>query len=136
MRHPSSHLAVPHLVGAVLLISSAALCSSAAQTPASEIPRPALPAPPVADNAPPSAFLRAAQTAMITGRLGEAQEALEMAQTRMLDRSVPLFQTGQPSPNPAVKAVANAIQALVSGDRETALRHIQTAMATADDVAR
>ena len=41
----------------------------------------------------PSDYLRAAQGALAAGRIAEAQEALEMAQTRMLDRSVPLGQT-------------------------------------------
>jgi hypothetical protein len=96
----------------------------------------ALPAPPVDANAPPTAFLRAAQSAMLVGRNGEAQEALEMAQTRLLDRSVPLFQTNNPSQNPAVREISLALQSLAVGNRETALRHIQAAIATADQVAQ
>src|SRR5579871_6822426 len=48
---------------------------------------PSLPAPAVTSNQP-SDFLRAAQGAMAAGRTGEAQQAMEMAQTRLLDRSV------------------------------------------------
>ena len=99
-------------------------------------PRLALPDPPVADNAPIGAFLRAAQTALITGRLGEAQEALERAQTRMLDRSVPLFQTNNPSQDPGVTAVTQALRALAAGDREATLRHIQAAMQVPGDATR
>ena len=58
---------------------------------------PNLPAPDVGPNAPPRAFLVAARSALLAGRTGEAQQALEMAVTRTLDRSVPLFQTGVPA---------------------------------------
>lgn len=91
-----------------------------------------LPAPPVSENAPVAEILRAAQSAVVTGRRGEAQEALEMAQTRLLDRSVPLFQTNTPSQDPGVAAVSQALRALAEGDREATLRHIQTAMRVAD----
>ncbi len=121
-------LAAPIL--AALAIASPALAQSEPQ------PRLALPDPPVADNAPIGAFLRAAQTALITGRLGEAQEALERAQTRMLDRSVPLFQTNNPSQDPGVTAVTQALRALAAGDREATLRHIQAAMQVPGDATR
>ena len=110
--------------------------SYAGSTDSQGVALPALPEPPVGENAPPSSFLRAAQSALITGRTGEARQALEMAQTRMLDRSVPLFQTDKPSANPAVKEVSMALEALSGGDRQAAMRHIQTAMQTADEVAR
>src|SRR4051812_15455407 len=49
---------------------------------------PNLPAPPVGADSDPVAYLRAAQAALQAGRTGETQQALEMAQTRLLDRSV------------------------------------------------
>jgi len=97
---------------------------------------PTLPTPALGEDAPPSAFLRAAQSALIAGRTGETQEALERAQTRLLDRSVPLFQTNNPSENPAVGQIREALRSLSQGDREGASRHIQTAMAIADQTAR
>lgn len=97
-----------------------------------DAPQPALPTPMIAENAPVTEILRAARTAVITSKRGEAQEALEMAQTRMLDRSVPLFQTNNPSQNPSVAAISQALQALAAGDREATLRHIETAMGAAD----
>lgn len=121
-------LAAPIL--AALALAAPALAQSDPQ------PRLALPDPPVADNASVATFLRAAQTALITGRLGEAQEALERAQTRMLDRSVPLFQTNNPSQDPGVTAVTQALRALSAGDREATLRHIQAAMQAADTAPR
>jgi len=87
-----------------------------------------LPPPSVDDNARPSEFLRAAQTSLIGGRTGETRQALEMAQTRMLDRSVPLFQTQNPSEDRAVRLIAQALEALTTGDREACIRLIQDAI--------
>ena len=92
---------------------------------------PNLPAPSVDENAPPSAFLNAALTAVVSGQLGEAQEALEMAQTRMLDRSVPLFQTHTASDNPAIAQIGKALEALRAGDRAGCMRWIREALDTA-----
>jgi hypothetical protein len=90
-----------------------------------------LPAPPVGENASAQDFLRAAESALVAGRNGEAQQALEMAQTRLLDRSVPLFQTHTPSANPVVAQIAEALQALKSGDRMRTLTLIQAAIPNA-----
>ncbi|MGE0226128.1 MAG: hypothetical protein AB7F35_24295 [Acetobacteraceae bacterium] len=89
---------------------------------------PGLPTPPLSENARPTQFLRSAQGALAAGRTGEAQQALEMAQTRLLDRSVPLGQTNDPSRNPAVREISQALQALGSGDRTSSMRHIQAAI--------
>ena len=90
--------------------------------------RQALPAPPVDEGADAAAFLRAAQGALAAGRIGETQEAMERAQTRLLDRSVPLGQTGIPSDHPAVKLISQGLQALAAGDRMTCARMIQAAL--------
>ena len=79
----------------------------------------------------PSDFLRAAQGALATGRTGEAQQALEMAQTRMLDRSVPLGQTNVPSDNPTVTQISQALRDLGTGNRAATMRSIETALASA-----
>jgi hypothetical protein len=107
-----------------------------ADLPATGSPAPNLPAPPVGENASAQDFLRAAESALVAGRDGEAQQALEMAQTRLLDRSVPLFQTRSPSPNPAVAQIGEALQALRSGDRMKALLLIQAASQTEATSAR
>jgi hypothetical protein len=91
---------------------------------------PALPAPNVADNDRPSHFLRAARGALAAGRSGEAQEALEMAQTRLLDRPVAMGHTNVPSRDPAVEAISQALQALAAGDRADCIRLIQAAIRT------
>ena len=90
-----------------------------------------LPSPDVSPNALPSEMLHAALGAVAAGRLGEAQEALEQAQTRILDRSVPLGQTHNPSDNPAIAQISQALQAIAAQDRATAVQIIQTAIASA-----
>lgn len=91
---------------------------------------PNLPAPEVGEDAPINAYLRAAEGALATGRTGEAQQALEMAQTRLLDRSVPLGQTNQPSDAPAVRQLSRALQLLAAGDRAGCMSAIQATMAS------
>jgi len=90
-----------------------------------------LPSPNLPEGAKPSDALRAAQGALATGRIGEAQDALEMAETRMLDRSVELGQTGNPSDNPTVVQISQARQALTARDRATCMQLIQSAIASA-----
>lgn len=94
---------------------------------------PNLPSPAVGPNATAADYLQAAQAALQAGRTGEAQQSLEMAQTRMLDRSTPQFQTGNPSDNPAVSQISRALQALAAGDRAQCAQLIQQTipMATA-----
>jgi hypothetical protein len=89
---------------------------------------PNLPSPDLGPNAGPRAFLQAAQHSLAAGRTGEAQQSLEMAQTRLLDRSVPQGMTNNPSGNPAVGAIAQALQALAAGDRQQCMAMIQNAM--------
>ncbi|HQT77226.1 MAG: hypothetical protein B7Z80_06015 [Rhodospirillales bacterium 20-64-7] len=93
--------------------------------------QPALRTPDLPEGSKPSEYLRAAAGALATGHYGETEEALEMAQTRMLDRSVPLFQTNNPSDNPVTQQINQARQALAAHDRETCMRFIQDAIASA-----
>ena len=89
---------------------------------------PNLPSPDVGEDAPSLAYLRAARTALLQGRTGEAQQALEMAETRALDRSVPLFQTNVPSKSPLVDTIQKALNALGTGDRTGAVQFIDQAL--------
>jgi hypothetical protein len=118
-------LSVPLLIA----VSAAALAQPAA--PRQGIVLPPLPAPNLPEDARPSDALRAAQGALAAGRLGEAEDALEMAQTRMLDRSVPLGQTNNPSDNPTIGQITQARQALAAHDRAGCMQLIQTALASA-----
>lgn len=89
---------------------------------------PSLPAPAVDDDAPPAAFLDAARRAIAAGRTGEAQEALERAESRALDRAVRPSKAGQPSRQPLVQQIAKARAALLDGDRMQALTLIEQAL--------
>lgn len=92
---------------------------------------PGLPPPVGTPGDRPSDYLRRAQDALAAGRAGEAQQSLEMAQTRLLDRSVPLGQTNHPSNNPTVGQISQALQALSARDRPGCMQLIQAALATA-----
>jgi hypothetical protein len=92
---------------------------------------PNLPSPPLGDNAPPVDYLRAAQASLAAGRTGEAQQSLEMAQTRLLDRSVPYGQVNTPDGNPAVGQISQALQALAAGDRARCMQLIDAAIPAA-----
>ncbi len=92
---------------------------------------PNLPSPPIGPNAGPADYLRAAQSSLQAGRTGEAQQSLEMAQTRLLDRSVPMGQTNNPTDNPAVTQISQALKALAAGDRAGAMQSIQAAIPAA-----
>ena len=89
---------------------------------------PNLPSPSIGENATVRDYLQAARTALLVGNTGEAQQSLEMAETRALDRSVPLGQTGVPSKNPLVDEIRQALQALSSGDRGSAVRIIESTL--------
>lgn len=115
---------------AILLALSGTAMAQAPQ-PAEDRPLAPLPAPAVSPGDRPSDYLRAAQGALAAGRNGETQEALEMAQTRMLDRSVPLGQTDRPSENPTIGQISQALAALSAHDRLTSMQLIQTALASA-----
>jgi hypothetical protein len=85
---------------------------------------PRLPDPAVADNSSPRVFLIAARQALISGQTGVAQEALERAEARQLDRSVAPSRANDPITGPVITEISNARQALGNGDREGAIRII------------
>ena len=87
-----------------------------------------LPTPEVDENAPASVFLQAARRALAAGRGGEAQEALERAESRALDRSVRPSRLGQPSRQPVVADISAARAALAAGDRMRVLELIDAAL--------
>ena len=82
----------------------------------------------VEDNAASREFLMAARSALMAGRTGQAQQSLEMAETRSLDRSVPQGQTNIPSDSPRVAQIRDARRALGSGDMAQALQLIDLAL--------
>jgi hypothetical protein len=90
---------------------------------------PSLPIPPIGENANPSQYLAAAQNALRRNRTGEAQEALERAETRLLDRSTAPDSAGMPDQGPMIQQISDARMALAKGDKAGAMKVIQDAMA-------
>ncbi len=108
--------------GQSLPLSGNASNISGADTRSSIAPR--LPDPGVAPGSDPLEYLRAARQALAANQTGAAQEALERAETRALDRSVAPSRAGDPSGQNLVKQITDARNALAAGDRETTLRLI------------
>ncbi len=90
---------------------------------------PALPVPPVALNAGPRQYLRAASTALSQNRTGEAQEALERAESRLLDRSTPASDPTLDTA-PMIRQIHAARDALGHGDVSEARQIVDAALAT------
>ena len=74
-------------------------------------------------------LLRMAQRDLSAHRTGAAQEALERAETRMLDRSTPVGMTDTPATNPVIQTISEARQALGHNDVAGAQSLISQAMA-------
>lgn len=91
---------------------------------------PRLPMPSVAADASPQQLLAAAQQALRQHRTGAAQEALERAETRLLDGSSMASGAAMPSDNPMVKQVSGARMALGRRDVNGANQMIADALAT------
>jgi len=89
---------------------------------------PRLPEPGVPSARPPASFLAAARRAVAAGRTGEAQEALERAETRLLDRPASPGAGLQPDNRRAVFAVAAARSALAAHDRLRTVAAIDDAL--------
>ena len=89
---------------------------------------PRLPVPAVAQGAAPESLLLAARAAVRRGRLGEAEEALERAETRILDRQVAPASLAAPDVQPVVRDISAARRALTIGDRPAALWNIDDAL--------
>ncbi len=90
---------------------------------------PRLPIPPVGENANPEQLLRAAQEALNMRHTGLAQEALERAETRLLDRATAPSAANQPDDAPRIAMITQARQALGNGDLATAQRLVGQALA-------
>ncbi|MBN9560457.1 MAG: YXWGXW repeat-containing protein [Alphaproteobacteria bacterium] len=90
---------------------------------------PALPVPPTPPSDPPREFLLAARIAVLAGRTGKAQEALERAETRLLDRVTPPSLIAVPDGQRIVQDIAAAWRALAAHDRAAAISAIDAALA-------
>lgn len=96
---------------------------------------PHLPMPKAGHDATADAYLGAAQRALKAHRTGEAQQSLEMAETRLLTRSTPADSAGQPAQDPQVMQINEARKALGHGDMAGASSAIKTALGTSGGTA-
>jgi len=90
---------------------------------------PTLPMATVGDDAASRDYLKAARASLVAGRTGQAQQSLEMAETRVLDRSVRQGETDTPSHSQLVSRIREARHALGGGDRTQAIQLIDLALA-------
>jgi hypothetical protein len=89
---------------------------------------PHLPTPPVGDDGSVTQYLTSAQRAVSARHTGEAQQALEMAETRALDRSTLATQANVPDSNPLVKQIQMALDSLGHRDMPGTQKAISQAM--------
>ena len=87
---------------------------------------PELPPSPAGPDAAPADYLQAARDALTGGRTGEAQQSLEMAETRILSRAVDPDAASRPIQDPAVLNIRSARLALGHGDRARAIQFVST----------
>ncbi len=105
----------------LLLAPPAMAQATIAQATGDSTPAIRLPDPGVGDDAPPSAFIAAARTAIALNRLGEAMEAIERAESRLLVRNVRPSLAGTPSDQALVVQLRAARAALARGARAEVL---------------
>ena len=89
---------------------------------------PTLPGSGLGENATSAEYLRAARASLAAGRSGQAQQSLEMAETRALGRSMPQDETNIPSDSPLVSRIRDALHALGGRDNKQAITFIDQAL--------
>ncbi|WP_424810950.1 hypothetical protein [Roseococcus sp. YIM B11640] len=73
-------------------------------------------------------WLNQAKLAINRGQLGQANEFLERAESRLLTRSTEPVRAGEPSAQPRVAAISSAREALRQRNRSEAVRQIDVAL--------
>lgn len=91
---------------------------------------PTLPSTTVGNDGASHDYLRAARASLVGGRTGQAQQSLEMAETRALDRSVAAGETAAPSDSRLVSQIRDARHALGDGNRARAIQLIDLALSS------
>jgi hypothetical protein len=90
--------------------------TAAPVAPAHRMASARLPVPPLSENATPAEFLMAAQDYLRHGQQGLAEEALERAETRLLDRSTWPSAADQPDNAPVIHDIVTARTDLGEGN--------------------
>lgn len=91
---------------------------------------PTSPEPNVGPNAGVSTLLISAKQSIASGATGTADEALEQAETQILQRSVPQTSTDYVSQDPVVMQIGQARQALGNHDKAAATQTINQILAS------
>jgi hypothetical protein len=91
---------------------------------------PTPPEPAVGPDAGVSALLASANQSIASGQTGTADEALEQAETQILQRSVPQIQTDYTNNDPVVVQIGQARQALGNRDNAGATQIINQILAS------
>lgn len=99
-----------------------------APLPSGSVIAPRLPSPSLGENATAKDYLMAARAAISQGELGMAQEALERAETWVLDRSVRPSQVRNQITDPVVEEISGALRALAANNAAEAQRRIDAAL--------
>jgi hypothetical protein len=126
---PASGIRPGHIVGVGASEPSSARASNINQSDTKSMIAPTLPAPDVGMDATPFEYLRSARASLVAGRTGQAQQALEMAETRVLGRVVPPGQTTGPMDSQFVSQIRDARRSLAEGDSPGAIAKIDRALA-------
>jgi hypothetical protein len=111
-----------------LPLSNQASNITAADTKSAIAPTP--PEPNVGPDAGVSALLTAANQSIAKGQTGTADEALEQAETQILQRSVPQTQTDYTTQDPVVAQIGQARTALGNHDNAAATQTINQILAS------
>jgi hypothetical protein len=117
-------------IAVLVLCGLIAAAGASGQTAPTDI-APSLPAPPASEDI--QTLLLYARQALQAGHPDEAQEALERAETRALDRSVPAGTEREVATGPVVHAVGEARRALSAGNIAGAISIITAALPSAAD---
>jgi hypothetical protein len=94
------------------------------------------PPPGVAEDASTTAFIDAAMRALAAGRIPEASEDIERAESRALDRDVAPSKAGDASKQKLVLTLSKARQSLTAGDRLGTITLLQQAAEIAKEPAQ
>ncbi len=108
---------------------AAVICLMAIPAFAQGTVTPVLPTPAIGVDATMRDYLQAARAALTANHPGEAQQSLEMAETRALDRSVAQGQTDTAISGPMVTKIAQARASLAAGHRDETIQMIDAALA-------
>ncbi len=88
-----------------------------------------LPDPGMTEDALPVDYLRAARASLLVGHTGQAQQSLEMAETRALNTTIAIGQDNVPTDRVMISRIKEALQTLGRGDSPGTIKLIDVALA-------